>query len=701
MLCLKERLIVHIKLKPLENSLMKRFWQILFFLFPLAIQAQINTERVMMIARNALYFEDYVLSIQYFNQVINARPYLYEPYFFRGLAKINLDDYQGAESDCSEVIQRNPFVIGAYQIRGLARIRQNKFDDAISDYRTALRYDPENLVLWHNLSLCHIQKEDFESAKDDLESLLRIAPRYTHAYLMRGEVSLKQKDTIQALNDFEKAIELDRYDGNGWAARAIVRIQQKKYKEAEEDLNQAIHLSVHNASNYINRALVRFYQNNLRGAMSDYDLALDLDPNNFIGHYNRGLLRAQVGDDNRAIEDFDFVLKYEPDNMMATFNRGLLRAQTGDYKGAESDFSRVLEEYPNFVTGYYQRLEVRKKLGNRKGAEEDELKLLQIQINERNRADVAQNDKPDNDGKSDDDEGEKTRKESDKNVENYRKIVIADESEVNQRYSSDYRGRVQDRNVAIKLEPMFALSYYEKENDIKRGVHYHRFIDDLNQTRQFHANLRITNDEAPLTEEQVKTHFALIDSHTSDIVNDDRSAVKRFMRGLDFYLVQDFDSSIDDMTKAILLDDEFFPAYFVRSILRWKQLEYIKAEAAMDSNPAPTPLSKEKESGKFTMDYDLIKNDLDKVIELAPDFVYAYYNRGSVLTQLRDYRGALADYDKAISLNPNFAEAYFNRGLTYIFIGENSKGVADLSKAGELGIASAYNIIKRFSVVQN
>ncbi|KAA6308014.1 Tryptophan synthase alpha chain, partial [termite gut metagenome] len=42
--------------------------------------AQINTERVMMIARNALYFEDYVLSIQYFNQVINAKPYLYEPY---------------------------------------------------------------------------------------------------------------------------------------------------------------------------------------------------------------------------------------------------------------------------------------------------------------------------------------------------------------------------------------------------------------------------------------------------------------------------------------------------------------------------------------------------------------------------------------------------------------------------------------------
>ena len=60
-------------------------------LFPTLVCAQINTDRVMTIARNALYFEDYVLSIQYFNQVINAKPYLYEPYFFRALAKLNLE----------------------------------------------------------------------------------------------------------------------------------------------------------------------------------------------------------------------------------------------------------------------------------------------------------------------------------------------------------------------------------------------------------------------------------------------------------------------------------------------------------------------------------------------------------------------------------------------------------------------------------
>ena len=47
--------------------------------------------------------------------------------FIGGLAKINLDDFQGAESDCSEAIERNPFVVSAYQVRGLARIRQDNY----------------------------------------------------------------------------------------------------------------------------------------------------------------------------------------------------------------------------------------------------------------------------------------------------------------------------------------------------------------------------------------------------------------------------------------------------------------------------------------------------------------------------------------------------------------------------------------------
>lgn len=670
---------------------------IMLCLLPSFLSAQINTDRVMTIARNALYFEDYVLSIQYFNQVINAKPYLYEPYFYRGMAKFYLDDYQGAEEDCSLAIQRNPFVVGAYQVRGLSRIRQSKYDLAIEDYSSALRFDPENVSLWHNLALCHLQKKDYSAAREELGRLLEVSPRYTSAYLMRGEAFLHENDTIAAINDFNRAIELERFEPNGYTARAMVELQQAKYKEAEEDFDQAIRLSVRNASNYINRALARFHQNNLRGAMSDYDLALDIEPGNFIGHYNRGLLRAQVGDDNRAIEDFDFVLKIDPDDMMATFNRGVLRSQTGDYRGAISDFSHVLEVYPNFLAGYYQRAEARKKIGDRRGAEQDEFQIMKAQIDQLNnptQQNSGSNDEVASNGNTD---GEKTRKRSDRNVENYRKIVIADDSDSQNEYANVSRGRVQDRDVQIRPEPLFALTYYEKANDLKRNVHYHHFIDELNHRNLNSEHLLISNREAPLTVGQVNYHFSDIDKKSAEIAEGKADVVLQFYRGMDFYLVQDLDNAEQDFTKSIEIDSDFFPAYFMRSLVRNKKLEYKKAQASV----SPRQLNEEgiiKDEVSST-DYDLIKNDLDKVIELAPDFVYAYFNRGSLQISLGNYRVALADYDYVIEMRPEFAEAFYNRGLTHIFLGNNKQGISDLSKAGELGEVEAYNVIKRFSSI--
>jgi tetratricopeptide (TPR) repeat protein len=96
-------------------------------------------------------------------------------------------------------------------------------------------------------------------------------------------------------------------------------------------------------------------------------------------------------------------------------------------------------------------------------------------------------------------------------------------------------------------------------------------------------------------------------------------------------------------------------------------------------------------------EYELIHADLNKVIQLAPDFEFAYYNRAVLFCQQNDYHAAMVDFGKAIELKPNFAEAYYNRGLTHIFLGQIKEGLEDLSKAGELGLFKAYNLIKRYS----
>lgn len=89
-------------------------------------------------------------------------------------------------------------------------------------------------------------------------------------------------------------------------------------------------------------------------------------------------------------------------------------------------------------------------------------------------------------------------------------------------------------------------------------------------------------------------------------------------------------------------------------------------------------------------------NDYSKVIELDPNFPYAYYNRGYINCLMADYKNAVDDFTFAIQKNSSFSEAFYNRGLILIFLNENRLGCQDLSKAGELGIENAYSVMKRY-----
>ena len=644
-------------------------------------KAQVNTDHMMRVGRNALYFSDYVLSIQYFNQVVNAKPYLHEPYFFRALAKFYLDDHIGAENDCNEAISRNPFVVDYYQLRGLARVNQGKYADAVSDYRNALSHAPENEGLWHNLALCYANLKAYDAAVGVLDTIVRIVPGYAPALNMRVQVRIEQGDTVSALADLEASLKINKFDSDVYATRALVYLQQHRYEEAEDDLTYAIHLNP-KSSYYINRALTRYYRQELRGAMSDYDLALELDPNNVLGRYNRGLLRAQVGDDNRAIEDFTVVIEYDPSNTMAVFNRALLLMQTGDYEGAKEDLDQVLAEYPNFLYGYQCRAEVYSKLGCYKEAEQDELVVLRAQF------------------KSDDDNGDEgddnTRKESDKNIKKYRRLVVADDVVSDNEFSSAYRGKVQNRNVYVSLQPLFVLTYYNKESEVGRIIHYHRYLEDIKRTGELPLSLLVTASEQALDEMQIAYHFKDIDIQTAKFAGDNEEAIYYFARGIDFYLVQDLDAAINDFTQAIVTDGTLWLSYYARAVARYKQVEMQRADRGdAGKHMATTP--EDFLVDNRLNDYQLILADLNKAVDLAPDFAYTYYNRANVLSYLKDYRAAIVSYDEAIALEPHLAEAYYNRGLTYIFLGENARGIADLSRAGELGLYSAYNLIKRFA----
>ena len=657
----------------------------LFFLFiSVCSYSQINTNRVLSIGKNALYFEDYILSIQYFNQVIRVKPYMAEPYFFRAVAKINLEDYQGAEQDCSLALERNPFLVRAYHCRGVARINQAKYKEAIEDFDKGLEFDTENKVLLLCKGISYLQGKDMDAAIADFSSAIEKHPKFTDAYLNRGRAYLDKEDTLSALGDFEKALRLDKFNPDAYASRGIIFYLQKNYQDALADYNEAIRLEPRRPGYYINRGLVRYYLNDLRGTMSDYDNVIQLDPNNVLAYYNRGLLRAEVGDINRAIDDFDRVMEFEPDNYMALYNRALLKIEIGQSDGAIKDINTVLKAYPDFYPLYYSRAEAKRKMRDMKGAEKD---FATAMLMERNAGQINQSKQ----GNKEDED--KTREKSDKNIKKFNRLVVAGKEEEERRisYKNEIRGKIQNVNFNIDIEPIFLLSYYKKEMEIKKVPYFNKELSKLNKSGELPHHLEITNSELPLSKTQIEKHFASIEAWTRKL-DGNPHYLYFFGRANDFELIQDYQSAIEDYNRAAETNPDFWLAYFNRANIRHKKMEY---EASL-SNKKEEDIETQMSAPDTKFEYGLILKDYDKTIQLAPDFGFAWFNRANILVEQKDYRNAAANYTKAIELENDFAEAYFNRGLTYIYLGDNQRGIADLSKAGELGMYIAYNIIKRF-----
>ena len=563
----------------------------------------------------------------------------------------------------------------------MCRINLERYAEAISDYEKLLRIEPQEENGWHNMTLCYLELKDYGKAIACIDTMLGFWPKKAQLYTLRAQVYLTEKDTVAAMASADEALAINPFDGPAWNLRAAVYAGRGQYKEAEEALDKTIQQSPREAGHYINRALMRYHQRNLRGAMDDYDAALEMDTANYIGHFNRGLLRAQVGDDNRAIEDFNFVLRREPDNMIALFNRALMLDNTGDYKGAIRDIDAVIKEFPNFWTGYQFRAEVRRKMGDVKGAERDEFKVLKAQMDMRYGGKSQQTDK-------------RTRKVSDRNMEDYNKLVEADTSDDGMpEYESEYRGKVQNRRTELALEPALALTYYVAGGGFQRRQ-YSPVVERLNSLHALPEALLLTNAEASLDETRIQRHFASIQSLTDKIAAQRGNAMLYFARSLDEYLVQDFEKALADADRAVALDSTFALAFYLRAQIRMKAQGVEAEKPAVAEQDVPVAGGWEYDAARAGWQTAL--DDLDKVLAQEPDFAACYYNKGNIYVQLKMWPEAIAAYTKAVELNAAFAEAYYNRGVAYILSGDYAKAIADLSQAGEMGLYKAYNLMKRY-----
>ncbi len=622
----------------------------------LASYGQLNINHYMRVGQTRISIGNYVGAIEYFNIVIKFKPYMPEPYFFRGVAKHKLEDFHGAILDYNKAVDIKPFYPDAYSNRGMAYHELNDFDNAIRDYNKALELDPKNEGIYINRGIAKVSKKDVDGAMEDYGKALEVNPSSTIALMNRSNAKIIKGDTRGAI----------------------------------QDLNQVITIRPHFAGAYLNRGIARFELNDFASALRDYDQTIKLEPDNALAYNNRGIVKHKLEDYSGAIMDYDMAIKLDPGMANAYFNRAMAR-EILRRPGYEGDYQIAGDLNPMYDLSRFSM---------NAGQTAQQQKPRQQQPPGTPPATQTNTQNPDQ--TKVDEESRNREKEREEETRRRRRLnlIISDSRNIPDQEPVDPDDpNVQNRNMVIDLQPLFVISAFEKNSvNYERLQYYNADIDLVNNENNYNPLLTFTNKP----DDGYLSLFQNLILFFNEKISVSQNSHNYLNRGIFHGLTGNYNQSIADLDRAIELDSASVLAYISRGNCRFKMSEHFEK---LTDFPSEMAVRTEKGSNRPTpgvsqvrviIDYDLVMEDYNKAIALRPGLFFGYFNRAFIHLKLKNYESAMKDLNKAIELEPEFAEAYYNRGLTRIFLDDTNLGALDLSKAGELGLVEAYSIIKRY-----
>ena len=641
-----------------------------------SVVAQYNRDYFFYVGRKQMMENDFKEAIRTLNVLLHFDDKAYEGYFLRGIAKYNLDDLLGAEADFTEAIEKNPVFTTAFTYRAITRSRLGNYDDAISDFREAIELRPDLPNPYYSRGVTRLLNQQFKEAIEDFDSFIRYEKKVADAYINRGVCYLYLKDTLRAYSDFDMGIRTNRESPMGYNRRGVLYLQQNRLAEAEQDFDMAVKCDSMLPISFFNRALVYNETNRPIQSLADLDRVIQLDSTNSITYFNRAIIRSRIGDYNRALDDYNKVAEYSPDNVLVYYNRALLYQQLGNIERAKADYTKAIELYPDFANAYLGRSYLRHLLRDYKGARSDK------QIAERKIAEYKSR------------LSDTTYSIYADTTRRFDKLLSFESKLAGSSFERISSRRTNDEKMA--LLPLFKFTFSQDstaQTATTKKFHSQRAEDFLKRLNN--PLLTISCRESNLLPDSI---VAINRRMKSKVRTSNATFEELFQLAISESSVKQYTNAVNTYTSAIQIAPTNPFVYLNRATTQAEMIDFISSiesayqRISIESDPARQLHNRTTR----TYNYDEAIADLTKAIKLHPGFAYAYYNRANLLALSGKLPEAFEDYTKAIELNANFAEAYYNRGLIQIYMKDTRKGCLDISKAGELGIEDAYEVLKQY-----
>jgi len=281
------------------------------------------------------------------NKAIDINPEDFILHYERGWILSNLGRLEAAEQAYNEAISLNPSA-WTYHYRGMARAQLQNYQGAIADFNKAIDFHPNFASAYRTLgsTLASIGKE--QEALANVNKAMELKPDHPENYLVRALIHMGSENYQQAITDLNKAIELNPI------------FEGIKY------------------STYIQRALAYKRLEDYQAAINDVEKAIELQPQEPLAYYTRANVHSNQKNYERAISDYNKVIELQSDNADAYKRRGFAYAELGkrekaalDYKQALELYNQRIEDNPDDASAYVSRAELRVKLHGKFQIEEE------------------------------------------------------------------------------------------------------------------------------------------------------------------------------------------------------------------------------------------------------------------------------------------------------------------------------------------
>ncbi len=591
--------------------------------------------------------------------ILQANAQLNKHYFFwMGHNMLSEERYGAAIEAMNLLLSTDDELYEAYYQRGVAKYFLGDLLGSENDLSRAIELNPVFTMAYDRRAVTRAEMGNYDDALKDLGEVIDLRPDIIGAYFNRALILLRSGEYERAIEDMNRYIRREDKVPVAYLIRGEAQLNMQDTVRARADFDRAIVVNRAAPEGYYSRGRLNTIQKQWDDALNDLGCALECDPAFLSARFWRAIAYAESDQPLSALQDLDKVIESDDSHIAAYFNRAILRSKVGRMDEALEDYNTVAAYNPNNVLVYYNRAGLYAMRGDYRAAAADYSRAIDLYPDFANAYMLRSEMKAM--------AGDARGSDADRRTA--------------QRKIAEYRDKVADSTYSIYADPERDFSrLMEFDTPFARGDHER----SVNVAMAIRPMFRFVPAEG-----------GMVLSAAADIPTIEEPAYTTygdFERGVMQMLDKQYTNAVNLFSSAIGKEPDNGNLYLARAAARVEMIEFISSIDTYYNSPGAL-----KPASARIYNYDEAFSDINKALRLMPREARAHYNRANLNVAADRMPDAYDDYTHAITLDPSLAEAWFNRGLVQIYLKDVRKGLLDLSKAGELGITEAYELLKTF-----